>query len=202
MNPYEPGDELDRVDPSLDKVALRVESYAARTGGEPPADLVSRIAAAIADEPVPVSRLAWLASWREPTRSLAAVAVLVAVIAGALLAGTLIDRARNLGASPTPAVPSISSSPSISPTPTPTPSPSPSPTSPATPLPTISVTPVPTVPPGTPLPSPDDDDDDEIETPEPSESDNSGPGGGGDSGSGNGGNGDGGSGGSGSGDDD
>jgi hypothetical protein len=193
MNPYEPGDELDRVDPTLDEVALRVESYASRTEGEPPAGLVSRIAAAIADEPVPAPRWAWLGSWREPMRAVAAVAVLAAVIGGALLAGTLIDRARNVGSSPTPAVPSISSSPSSSPSPTETPIPSPTP--PRTPEPTISVTPVPTVAPGTPVASPSDDDD-EIETPRPSESDNSGPGGGEGSGSGSG------SSGSGSGDDD
>ena len=183
MNPYEPGDELDRADPTLDEVAQRVESYATRSGGEPPADLVSRIAAAIAEEPVPRSRWVWLGPWREPMRAVAAVAVLAAVIGGALLAGTLIDRARNVGSSPTPAVPSISSSPSPSPSPTSTPSPSPSPTAPPTPEPTISVTPVPTVAPVTPVPSPSDDDH-EIETPRPSESDNSGPGGGGGSGSG------------------
>lgn len=195
MNPYEPGDELDRVDPTLDEVALRVESYATRSGGEPPADLVSRITAAIADEPVPASRWAWLSSWREPMRAVAAVAVLAAVIGGALLAGTLIDRARNVGSSPTPAVPSISPSPSSSPSSTPSPTASPSSSPSATPQPTISVTPLPTVAPGTPLPSPSDDDD-EFETPEPSESDddnsgpgggdNSGPGGGGGSGSGSG----------------
>jgi hypothetical protein len=196
MNPYEPGDELDRADPTLDEVALRIESYATRSGSEPPADLASRIAAAIADEPVPASRWAWLSSWREPMRAVAAVAVLAAVIGGALLAGTLIDRARNVGSSPTPAVPSISPSPSSSPSLTPSPTASPSSSPSATPQPTVSVTPLPTVAPGTPVPPPSDDDD-ELETPEPSESDddNSGPGGGGGSGSGSG------SGGSGSGSD-
>lgn len=180
MNPYEPGDELDRVDPTLDEVARRVESYAGRSGGEPPADLVSRISTVLADEPIPVGRWAWLGPWREPLRAVAAIAVLAAIVGGALLAGTLIDRARNVGTSPTPAVPSVTTSPSITPTSTPTPSPSSS----VTPQPTISVTPLPTVSPGTPFPSPDDDDD-EIETPEPSPSDhdNSGPGGGGGSGS-------------------
>lgn len=179
MNPYEPGDELDRVDPALDEVARRVESYAGRSGGEPPADLVSRISTVLADEPIPVGRWAWLGPWREPLRAVAAIAVLAAIVGGALLAGTLIDRARNVGTSPTPAVPSVTTSPSITPTSTPTPSPSSS----VTPQPTISVTPLPTVSPGTPFPSPDDDD--EIETPEPSPSDhdNSGPGGGGGSGS-------------------
>jgi hypothetical protein len=180
MNPYEPGDELDRVDPTLDEVARRVESYAGRSGGEPPADLVSRISAVLADEPIPVDRWAWLGPWREPLRAVATIAVLAAIVGGALLAGTLIDRARNVGTSPTPAVPSVSTSPSITPTSSPTPSPSSS----VTPQPTISLTPLPTVSPGTPFPSPDDDDD-EIETPEPSPSDydNSGPGGGGGSGS-------------------
>jgi uncharacterized membrane protein YgcG len=198
MNPYEPGDELDRVDPTLDEVARRVESYARRSGGEPPADLVSRITAVLADEPIPVGRWAWLGPWREPLRAVAAVVVLAAIIGGALLAGTLIDRARNVGSSPTPAVPSVSASPSIPPTPTPTVSPS----SLVTPQPTISVTPLPTVSPVTPFPSPDDDDD-EIETPTPSptDHDNSGPGGGGGSGSSGSGSGSG-SGGSGSGSDD
>jgi len=197
MNPYEPGDELDRVDPTLDEVARRVESYAGRSGGEPPADLVSRITAVLADEPIPVGRWAWLGPWREPLRAVAAVVVLAAIIGGALLAGTLIDRARNVGSSPTPAVPSVSASPSIPPTPTPTVSPS----SLVTPQPTISVTPLPTVSPLT-FPSPDDDDD-EIETPTPSptDHDNSGPGGGGGSGSSGSGSGSG-SGGSGSGSDD
>jgi uncharacterized membrane protein YgcG len=197
MNPYEPGDELDRVDPTLDEVARRVESYARRSGGEPPADLVSRITAVLADEPIPVGRWAWLGPWREPLRAVAAVVVLAAIIGGALLAGTLIDRARNVGSSPTPAVPSVSASPSIPPTPTPTVSPS----SLVTPQPTISVTPLPTVSPVT-FPSPDDDDD-EIETPTPSptDHDNSGPGGGGGSGSSGSGSGSG-SGGSGSGSDD
>ena len=145
MNPYEPGDELDRVDPTLDEVARRVESYARRSGGEPPADLVSRITAVLADEPIPVGRWAWLGPWREPLRAVAAVVVLAAIIGGALLAGTLIDRARNVGSSPTPAVPSVSASPSIPPTPTPTVSPS----SLVTPQPTISVTPLPTVSPVT-----------------------------------------------------
>jgi uncharacterized membrane protein YgcG len=197
MNPYEPGDELDRVDPTLDEVARRVESYARRSGGEPPADLVSRITAVLADEPIPVGRWAWLGPWREPLRAVAAVVVLAAIIGGALLAGTLIDRARNVGSSPTPAVPSVSASPSIPPTPTPTVSPS----SLVTPQPTISVTPLPAVSAVT-FPSPDDDDD-EIETPTPSptDHDNSGPGGGGGSGSSGSGSGSG-SGGSGSGSDD
>jgi hypothetical protein len=185
MNPYEPGDELDRVDPVLDAVAQRLEEHASRTAGEPPTGLPARILAAIEDEPLPAGRWAWLASWRGPMRAVAAGAALVIVIVGALAFGTLIDRARNdIGSSPPP-VPSGSSSPTPSPSPSPTPSPSPS----VAPSPTVSPAPSPTI---TPLPSPTDDDDDEVETPEPDEtpepgeSDNSGPGGGGSSGSGSG----------------
>lgn len=185
MNPFEPGVDLDRRDPSLDEVASRLESYTAATGGEPPVDLASRISAAIDDEPEPAGRWAWLGTWTAPMRAVAAVAILVAIVVGTLAVGTLIDSARrNVGTSPPPALPSVSESPSPVPSPTPTASPSPSPS--VAPSSTGSATPRPTV---TPVPSPgDDDDDDEIETPEPSESDhdNSGPGGGGGSGSGSG----------------
>ena len=164
MNPYDPH-ELDRLDPELDHVARALEEHAAAVRGEPPLDLASRVWAAIENEPPPASRWAWLAGLRRPARGLAAAAVLVAAVTGALAIGSLIDDARpDVGGPSAPVIlPSPSSSPSVEP------SPSPSPT----------VTPTPST---TPRPAPSDDDDGlEIETPEPSESDhdNSGPGGGG-----------------------
>jgi hypothetical protein len=165
MNPYDPA-ELGRHDPELDRVALELERQATAMGGEPPMDLAGRIMSAIEDEPIPASRWAWLAGFRGHARLLAAAAVIVVAITGALAIGSLIERARpDVGGPPTPAV---LPSPSQTPAPTPTASPSPSlaPTPTLTPSPTVS-------------PSPSDDDD-ESETPEPSESDddNSGPGGG------------------------
>jgi hypothetical protein len=165
MNPYDPA-ELGRHDPELDRVALELERQTAAMSGEPPMDLAGRIMSAIEDEPIPASRWAWLGGFRRPARFLAAAAVVVVVITGALAIGSLIEQARpDVGGPPTPAV---LPSPSETPAPTPTASPSPSlaPTPTLTPSPTVS-------------PSPSDDDD-EIETPEPSESDddNSGPGGG------------------------
>lgn len=175
MNPYDPS-ELDRVDPELDRIARQLEDHAARTPGEPPLDLVSRVWAAVEAEPVPSSRWAWLAAWRRPARAVAMAAVVVAAVTGALAVGQLLNGLRpDVGGPPTPVVlPSPSTEPSPSSTPSATPSPTPSPTS------------VPTLAPSTPQATASDDDD-EIETPEPSESeeDNSGPGGGG-SGSGSG----------------
>jgi uncharacterized membrane protein YgcG len=159
MNPYDPH-ELDRLDPELDRVALELEEHAAGVRGEPPLDLASRVWAAIENEPLPASRWAWLAGLRRPARGLAAAAVVVAAVTGALAIGSLIDDARpDVGG---PSAPEILPSPSETPSPEPTVSPSP------------TVTPAPSA-----TPSPTDD---EVETPEPSESedDNSGPGGGGD----------------------
>jgi hypothetical protein len=173
MNPYDPH-ELDRLDPELDRVARQLEEHAAGAGGEPALDLPSRIWAAIEDEPAPASRWAWVGGWRGPARALAAGAVVVAAVTGAIAIGALIDRARpDVGGPPTPAiVPSPSESPSAQPTLSPSPI--------VTPTLSPSATPSPTVAPATPRPTPSDDED-EIETPEPSESDddNSGPGGGG-----------------------
>ena len=182
---YDPS-ELDRRDPELDAVAERLEGYASATPGEPPIDLVGRIVAAIDDEPAP--RAAWwavFAAWRRPAQALAAAAVVVAAITGALAVGELFDQARqrSVGASPSPF---IEASPSVAPSTTPSPSLVPSPSGSASPS-TAPTPPAPTVSPTpdearTPIPTASDDDDDEIETPEPSESehDNSGPGGGGD----------------------
>jgi len=171
MNPYDPA-ELGRHDPELDRIAQELERQAAAMGGEPPLDLTGRILSAIDDEPMPSSRWSWLIGLRGPARLLAAAAVVVVAITGALAIGSLIDQARqNVGGEPTPVV-----LPSPSETPSPTPSPSNSPSE--SPSPSPSPTETPSVPP-TVQPTPSDDD--EVETPEPSESDddNSGPGGGG-----------------------
>ncbi len=170
MNPYDPA-ELGQHDPELDRVALELERQVAAMGGEPPMDLAGRIMAALDDEPMPASRWAWLTGLRGPARVLAAAAVVVVAITGALAIGSLIEQARqNVGGRPTPVV-----LPSPSETPSPTPTPSPSPT--LSPSPSLSESPAAS-------PSPSDDDD--VETPEPSESDddNSGPGGGDDDNSG------------------
>ncbi len=87
MNPYEPGVDLDRRDPSLDEVASRLETYAAATGGEPPVDLATRITTAIDDEPRPAGRWAWLGTWSAPMRAVAAVAMLVVIVVGTLARG-------------------------------------------------------------------------------------------------------------------
>lgn len=178
MNPYDPT-EIGRHDPELDRVARELEEQAEATGGDPPAGLAGRIMATIDDEPIPASRWAWLATLPGPARVLAAAAVVVVAVTGALAIGSLLEEARpDVGNPPTPALlPSPSATASPSPSPSVSPSPSPSPTSSPTPSPTIAV-----------VPSPSDDDDD-LATPEPSDSDddNSGPGGGGgddDSGSG------------------
>lgn len=178
MNPYDPS-ELDRVDPELDRVARQLEAHAARTEGEPPLDMVSRVWAAVEAEPAPSSRWVWLTAWRRPARGLAMAAVVVAAVTGALAVGQILDGLRpDVGGPPTPAVlPSPSMEPTHSPSPSPTPSPTASPTPSPTASPTASPTPVPTAGPSTPLPLPSPDD--EIETPKPSGDDNSGPGGGG-----------------------
>jgi hypothetical protein len=174
-HPYGP-DELDRVDPGLDRVAEELERYAAGRVGEPPLDLAARIQAAIDDEPDP--RPGWWASFsvalrglRGPARAVAVAAVVVAAIVGALALGDLAERARqnNVGASP-------SATPISTPTASPTSTPSATPSASPSPSPTVTPSDEPTV-----LASPTaSDDDGEVETPEPSESDNSGPGGGGD----------------------
>lgn len=168
MNPYDPS-ELGRHDPDVDRIARELEQQAAAMGGEPPMDLTGRILSAIEQEPIPRSRWAWLGGLRGPARLLAAAAVVVVSITGALAIGSLIEQARqDVGGPPTPVVlPSPSETPSPSPSPSASPSGSPSPSPSATSTPTLRATP--------------SDDDDEVETPEPSESDddNSGPGGGG-----------------------
>ena len=174
MNPYDPS-ELGRHDPEVDRIARELEQQAAAMGGEPPLDLTGRIMSAIEQEPIPASRWAWLSGLRGPARLLAAAAVVVVAITGALAIGTLIEQARqDVGGPPTPVVlPSPSETPSPSPSPSVTPSVSSSPSPTATPTPTVQATP---------------SDDDEVETPEPSESDDdySGPGGGDNSGPGGG----------------
>jgi hypothetical protein len=177
MNPYDPG-ELGRHDPELDRIANELEREATAMGGEPPVGLTGRILTAIDQEPMPAARWAWLTNLRGPARMVAAAAVVLVAITGALAIGSLINGLRpDVGGPPTPVVlPSPSATPSPSPSPTIDPSVSPS----GSPSPTA-----------TPIvqPTPSDDDDDEVETPEPSESDddNSGPGGGGDDNSGPGG---------------
>ena len=181
MNPYDPH-ELDRLDPELDRVARELEEHAAAVGGEPPLDLASRVWAAIENEPLPASRWAWLAGLRRPARGLAAAAILVAAVTGALAIGSLIDDARpDVGGPSAPAVlPSPSATPVVQPTDSPTASPSPTVTPSATPSADDDEV-------ESPEPSESEDDNsgpgggDEVETPEPSESDtdNSGPGGGG-----------------------
>ncbi|HEX7172181.1 MAG TPA: hypothetical protein VF365_06195 [Candidatus Limnocylindria bacterium] len=177
MNPYDPT-ELDRADPELDGIARRLEEHAAGTREDLPIDLVSRVWEAVEAEPVPPSRWTQLSGWGRPARALAAAAVVVAVLAGALAAGGLLNSLRpDVGGPPTPAVlPSPSAEPTVVPSPEATPSTTPSPT----PSPTATPTLAPTVAPTTPQPTASDDD--ELETPEPSESgdDNSGPGGDGD----------------------
>ena len=171
MNPYDPA-ELGRHDPELDRIAQDLEQQVAAMGGEPPLDLTGRILSAIDDEPMPSSRWSWLSGFRRPAQLLAAAAVVVVAITGALAIGSLIDQARqNVGGEPTPVV---LPSPSETPAPSPSPSLSPSPSASPSPSPTASPTVAPTT-----QPTPSDDD--EVETPEPSESDddNSGPGGGG-----------------------
>ena len=170
MNPYDPS-ELGRHDPELDRIARELEQQAAAMGGEPPLDLTGRILSVIDDEPMPISRWAWLTGLRGPARLLATAAIVVVAITGALAIGTLIEQARpDVGGPPTPVPlpsPSVTPSPSASPSVTPSPSPTLSPSPSATSTPALQPTPT--------------DDDDEVETPEPSESDddNSGPGGGG-----------------------
>lgn len=181
-HPFDPS-ELDRVDPTLDRTAERLERYASETDTSVPAGMVGRIQAAIDDEPAP--RQGWWATllsggaWRRPATALAAVAVILAVVVGAVALGDLFEGLRNVGASPSPVVsPSETPSPSPTPTPSSTPSPTPTPTA----VPTVTPTPIPTIsPPTTVAPTPSDDDG--PETPEPSDdsddSDTSGPGGGG-----------------------
>lgn len=171
MKPYDPA-ELGRHDTALDDVARELERQAAVMAGEPPLELTGRILTAIDEEPMPTSRWAWLSSLRGPARLVAAAAIMVVAVTGAIAIGSLIDAARpDVGGEPTPVVipsPSMTASPSESPSPVPSPSES------AVPSATPSASPEPTI-----RPTPSDDD--ELETPEPSESDddNSGPGGGG-----------------------
>jgi hypothetical protein len=174
MNPYDPG-ELGVHDPELDRIAHELEREATAIGGEPPLSLTGRILTAIDQEPMPAARWAWLANLRGPARMLAAAAVVVVAITGALAIGSLINGlGPDVGGPPTPVVlPSPSASPSPSATPSPSPSPTIAPSVSASGSPSPTATPV--------VQATPSDDDDEVETPEPSESDddNSGPGGGG-----------------------
>ena len=162
-------DELGRVDPELDGVAERLESYAAEARGEPPLGLTARIRTAVDLEPHSRGRFgALLARWSGPVRAMAAGAIVVLVVAGAIALGQLVELTRQqVGASPSPTViptPTVVPTPSPTPTATPTASPTPSPTS------TPAMTHEPSFSEGF-----------ETETPEPTESDgsgNSGPGGG------------------------
>ena len=167
-------DELDRVDPELDAVAVELERYAAARSTDPPAGLAAIVKDAIAAEPLPAvgwwQRLvAGPAAWGATGRSIAVAAVVMLLLVGSLAVGQLLDVNRpNVGSSPSPIL-----SPSERPTPSSTESPSPSPSP--------STSPTPTAPPSTPSATPSDDNGggDDSETPEPSDDDNSGPGGGG-----------------------
>lgn len=165
--------ELGRVDEDLDRIAERLESYAATTGGEPPGDLSARIRAAVEVEAAARRPFAaFMAALRGPGRSVAAIGAVALAVAGAILVGQLAEQARDrVGDSPSPSV-------TVSPSPTPSPSPSVTPS--ASPSLSPSPTPTPTESPGSesPQPSPTGRGG-ETETPHPSGSDNSGPGGGG-----------------------
>jgi hypothetical protein len=173
-------DELGRVDPELDRVAERLERYAAEARAEPPLGLTGMIRSAVDLEPHPRGRFrALLARWSGPARAMAAGAVVVLVVAGAIALGQLVELTRQqVGATP---------SPTVIPTPTaiPTPSPTPRPTPTASPTPSPTSTPAATH-------EPSFSEGFETETPQPTGSDgsdNSGPGGGdgsGNSGSGGG----------------
>jgi hypothetical protein len=176
QHPYG-SDELDRMDPELDTVALELERYAAARSADPPSGLAAIVKDAIADEPVPVigwwhHLLAGPVAWGATGRSIAVAAVVLLLLVGSVAVGQLLDVTRpSVGSSPSPVI-----SPSERPTPSYSPSPSPSP----------SVSPTPSQAPSTPAATPGDDDgggggggrDDE--SPEPSNDDNSGPGGGAD----------------------
>jgi hypothetical protein len=184
-NPFDSG-ELGRTDPELDRVAQRLERYAADAGGQPPLDLVTRIRDAVDREPAPGRGVMhWLRLHSRPLTAAAAAAAVVAVVAGALAIGQLAERTQQqVGTSPSPAV-----GPTLTPSPTPTPTPSPTDSPTPTPSPSASPSPSPTAS-ETAAPSATDDHGGD-ETPRPSESDdvgseNSGPGGGGGSGSGSG----------------
>ena len=170
-NPFD-SSELGRVDEQLDRVAERLESYAATAGGEPPSDLSERIRAAVeieASRRRPVA--AFLAAFRRPGRSVAALGAVALAVAAAIVVGQLAELARDrAGDSPSPSV-------TVSPSPTPTPSPSA--TSSASPSPSPSPTPTDSAGSSSPEPSPSATGEAETETPHPSGSDNSGPGGGG-----------------------
>src|SRR5215210_3937140 len=161
--PYGP-DELDRVEPELDRVAEALEQFAADESETPPIGLAHRIVAAVDDEPEPVpgwwARLgASLVPWRGVARGLAAAAVVVAAIAGGLAVAELADRDAGpyVGTSPSPAV-------VVSPSPSPWPSPSASPSASPSPSPSPS---------RTVAPSASESDDAAVETAEPSGSDGS-----------------------------
>jgi hypothetical protein len=172
-NPFDSG-ELGRTDPELDRIAQRLEGYAAEAGGQAPLDLASRIRDAVDREPSPGRGVMhWLRLHSGPVTAAAAAAAVVAVVAGALAIGQLAER--------TPEQVGTSPSPSVVPTPTPTPTPSRSPT----PTPSPSETPTPAITPSETAAPSATDDHGGAETPEPTGSDdsggseNSGPGGGG-----------------------
>jgi hypothetical protein len=182
-HPFDPS-ELDRPDADLEALAARLERYAAEEVGVPSSDLADRIRQRIDREPsrrVPWASISGWTGGSGLARAVAAAAVVVGAIVGAVAFGELIGwvRQADVGASPQPTL----TAPPVAPSPTPTPTLSPSPTPSPSPSPT----------PASPVPSPSESEDDEVETPEPSESedpdddDNSGPGGGGNSGPGGGG---------------
>jgi hypothetical protein len=161
-------DELGRVDPELDGVAHRLERYAAEARWEPPVGLTGRIRSAVDLQPHPRGRFgALLARWSGPARAMAAGALVVLVVAGAIALGQLVELTRQqVGATP---IPTVIPTPTAVPTPSPTPSPTPTPTPTASPTPSPTSTPAVTQ-------EPSFSEGFETETPEPSESDNSGSG--------------------------
>ena len=48
-------DELGRNDPEMDRIGTHLERYAADVADEPPMDMVTRIQAAVDEEPVPAA---------------------------------------------------------------------------------------------------------------------------------------------------
>jgi uncharacterized membrane protein YgcG len=176
MHHYDPS-ELDRADPELDRLAERLESYAASVEDAPPIGFSDRVMAALDDEPAPVGGGWWnrfvglLATAVPVARAGAAAAIVLVAVVGILTFGSMIRDGRDFGSTPPPA--------SVGPLPSPTSLPSPS--QPTSPSPSSSPSPSPTV---RVTPSPTASDDDEFGTPEPDETpeldDNSGPGGGGD----------------------
>ena len=95
QHPYG-SDELDRMDPELDGVALELERYAAARSADAPAGLAAIVKDAIADEPAPVigwwhRLLAGPVAWGATGRSIAVAAVVMLLLVGSVAVGQLLD---------------------------------------------------------------------------------------------------------------